>query len=179
MTAQDPYQPYAQPPTSGPTMPSNQSWTQPTHPHSGHPYHAQPGFGPHGMHGYQMHPVQWPPMAVPAPALVDGFYLLQPRLKPIPSGPAIGSLVAGIGGILGALPGLLFGAFSPWTGLTFFLMAALLGVGSLMLAIYAKRQVKQAAGGISGRGTATAGLVLGIVATALAAVTALISAVAV
>ena len=62
-----------------------------------------------------MQPV-WPPMAAPAPAMIDGFYLVQPRLKPIPSGPAIGSLVGGIAGVLGSFPGLFSAAFCRWRG---------------------------------------------------------------
>ncbi|MCH7231311.1 hypothetical protein L0U85_10685 [Glycomyces sp. L485] len=114
-------------------------------------------------------------MAVPAPAMVDGFFLVQPRLKPIPSGPAIGSLVAGIGAIPASLPGLVFAAFSPWAGLTFFMLTALLGGGSIVLAVYSRRQIRRAAGGVSGRGLATTGLVLGIVGSSLAGLTALIS----
>lgn len=174
MTAQDPHQPHMQPPALGPAAHPQQGRPGPAYAHNPQ-YYAQPGFGRYPVPGYQLHSVQWPPMAVPAPAMVDGFYLVQPRLKPIPSGPAVGSLVAGIGGILGALPGLLFSALSPWTGLTFFMMAALLGVGSMLLASYAKRQIKQASGGVSGGGMATTGLVLGIVASSLAALTALIS----
>lgn len=166
MTAQDPYQPRMGPPAA-PQRPPAPGGPWSFHPYPGTAYPAAPGHHPH--------PVQWPPTAIPAPAMVDGFYLVQPRLKPIPSGQAIGSLVAGIGGILGALPGLLFSAWSPWAGVTFFMMAALLGVGSLLLGGYAKRQVKQAAGGVSGSGIATAGLVLGIIACSLAALTALIS----
>ncbi|WP_156925801.1 hypothetical protein [Glycomyces arizonensis] len=170
MTAQDPYQPHMQPPPApGPAGQPQQGRPQQAYAPGNPPYAAYP------WHGYQMQPVQWPPMAVPAPVMVDGFYMVQPRLKPIPSGPAVGSLVAGIGGILGALPGLLFAAFSPWAGLTFFMMAALLGIGSIFLGSYAKRQLKQAAGGISGKGLATTGLILGIVATSLAGLTAVIS----
>lgn len=132
------------------------------------PYAPQP-YQPPGP-GYQMHPYSWP-----APATVDGFVLVQPRLKPIPSGPAIGSLVAGIGGVLGALPGLILAALSPWAGLTFFMMSALLGVGSLLLAVHARRQIRAAAGGVSGKGVATTGLVLGITAASLAAVIGLIA----
>ncbi|GAB3649563.1 DUF4190 domain-containing protein [Glycomyces tarimensis] len=166
MTAHDPYQPQMQPPVQ-----QHQGWPRPPHSQQ----HAQPGFGMHPGPGYQLHSVQWPPMAVPAPAMVDGFYLVQPRLKPIPSGPAIGSLVAGIGGIPAALPGLFAAAFNPWVGLTFFMLSALLGVASILLATYARRQIRRAAGGISGRGLATTGLILGIVASALAGLTLLIS----
>lgn len=159
MTAQDPYQPDMQPPAPGPPPQG------PIGVPAGYPFPPYPGFA----YGY------WPPTAVPAPAMVDGFYLVQPRLKPILSGQAVGSLVAGIGGTLGALPGLLFGAFSPWTGLTFFMMAALLGGGSLLLAGYARRQVKHSGGGVSGGGLATTGMILGIVASSLAGLTALLS----
>ncbi|GAB3992050.1 hypothetical protein GCM10029992_00050 [Glycomyces albus] len=86
----------------------------------------------------------------PAPAMVDGFMLLQPRLKPIPSGPAIGSLVAGIGGTIAAVPGLISAAINPWAGLTFFMLSALLGVGSIMLGTYARRQIRPPEGASRG-----------------------------
>lgn len=134
----------------------------PYHPHMQVP-HANP-----------VHP-GWLPFAYPPPVLVDGFQLVQPRLKPIPSGPAIGSLVAGIGGVLGAFPGLIVAGFSPWAGLTFFMYAAFMGIGSVGLAAYAKRQIKHARGGVSGGGLATTGLIIGIVACSLAAITGLIA----
>jgi hypothetical protein len=132
---------------------------------------------PQYQHFYPMQPMQpvWQPMAVPAPVLVDGFPLMFPRLKPIPSGPAIGSLVAGIAGIGGAVPGLIGAVFSPWAGLTFFMSAALFGIGSVSLAVYAKRQIRFAQGGVSGKGLATTGLVLGLVACGLALLVGLIS----
>ncbi len=138
------------------------------------PYPQQQPFPPGP--GYALHSVQWPQAAFhQGPPTIDGFPLAQPRLKPIPSGPAIGSLVAGIGGTLGALPGLLFAALSPWAGLTFFTLAALLGGGSILLAVYSKRQIRSAGGGISGRGVATSGLILGIVAAVLAGLALLIA----
>ncbi|GAB4008866.1 hypothetical protein GCM10029992_66400 [Glycomyces albus] len=137
MSAQEPYRPQMQPPPP-------QGWQQPAY--GQHPYPPQQ-MPP----GYQ-YAVQWPMIAAPAPAMVDGFMLLQPRLKPIPSGPAIGSLVAGIGGTIAAVPGLISAAINPWAGLTFFMLSALLGVGSIMLGTYARRQIR-AAGGAS-RGAA-------------------------
>lgn len=138
---------------------------------SGPPVHAHPQYQqPH----YPAHQPYWQPMAVPAPS-IDGFHIVQPRLKPIPSGPAIGSLVAGIGAILGAGPGLISAAFNPWAGLTFFMFAGLFGIGSLALAVYARRQIRASRGGVSGGGVATTGLVLGIVACSLAALTGLIA----
>lgn len=143
---------------------------------------ASPGPPVHGYPQYQQpyypapptHPV-WQPMAVPAPAMIDGYYIVQPRLKPIPSGPAIGSLVAGIGGVTGAIPGLISAAFNPWAGLTFFMFAALFGVGSVFLAVHAMRQIRTSQGGVSGRGVAITGLILGIVACSMAALTGLIA----
>jgi hypothetical protein len=107
--------------------------------------------------------------------MIDGFYIVQPRLKPIPSGPAIGSLVAGIGGIVGAIPGLISAAYSPWAGLTFFMFTALFGLGSVFLAVYARRQIRNGRGGVSGSGVALTGLILGIVACSLAGLTGLIA----
>lgn len=144
----------------------------------------QPAYGQHPYPPQQMPPgyqyaVQWPMIAAPAPAMVDGFMLLQPRLKPIPSGPAIGSLVAGIGGTIAAVPGLISAAINPWAGLTFFMLSALLGVGSIMLGTYARRQIRAAGGGVSGRGMALSGLILGIIATSMAGLTGLITLVAI
>ena len=150
--------------------PSAQSW--------GRPAYSQQPYPPWMPPGYQ-YAVHWPAAAIPAPAVVDGFILLQPRLKPIPSGVAIGSLVAGIGGSIAALPGLFSAAFSPWAGLTFFMLSALLGTGSIALGVHARRQIASASGGISGRGVGLSGLVLGIVATSMAALTGLIALIAI
>jgi len=149
-----------QPPPQAPPVPPVHGYAQPQYQH---PYPMQP-----------MQPV-WQPMAVPAPVMIDGFYIVQPRLKPIPSGPAIGSLVAGIAGIGGAVPGLIGAILSPWAGLTFFMSAALFGIGSVSLAVYAKRQIRYAQGGVSGKGVATTGLILGLVACGLALLVGLIS----
>jgi hypothetical protein len=107
--------------------------------------------------------------------MIDGFYIVQPRLKPIPSGPAIGSLIAGIAGVIGALPGLIGAAYNPWVALTFFMFAALFGLGSVFLAVYARRQIRAGQGGVSGGGVALTGLIHGIVACSLAALTGLIA----
>lgn len=161
MTAQDPYQPHMQPP------PPQAPPAPPVHGYAP-PQYQQP---------YPMYPMQpvWQPMAVPAPAMVDGYYLFFPKLKPIPSGPAIGSLIAGIAGVCGAVPGLISAALNPWAGLTFFMSVALFGIGSVGLSAYAKRQIRAAQGGVSGKGVATTGLILGIVALGLAGITGLIS----
>lgn len=144
-------------------------------PQPGPPVYGYPQ--PQYQQPYPVHPMQpvWPQMAAPAPAMIDGFYLVQPRLKPIPSGPAIGSLVGGIAGVLGSFPGLVSAAFSPLAGLTFFMFAALFGVGSVSLGVYATRQIRASQGGVSGRGVAITGLILGIVACSLALITGLIA----
>ncbi|SDL62253.1 hypothetical protein SAMN05216298_4563 [Glycomyces sambucus] len=128
------------------------------------PYPQVPAFYPAHSH--------W---TAPAPVMIDGFPIVQPRLKPIPSGPAIGSLVAGIGAVLGAFPGLIFAAVSPLAGLTFFMSAGLFGLGSLFLAIYARRQIRTAQGGVSGRGLALTGLIIAIVALVFAGLVGLIA----
>ncbi|MEU5155172.1 hypothetical protein [Glycomyces sp. NPDC021274] len=151
-----------QPPPQAPPAPPVHGYAQPQYPYP-YPYPMRP-----------MQPV-WQPMAVPAPVLVDGFALWFPRLKPIPSGPAIGSLVAGIAGTGGAVPGLISAILNPWAGLTFFMSMALFGIGSVALAVYAKRQIRNAQGGVSGKGVATTGLVLGLVACGLALLVGLIS----
>jgi hypothetical protein len=149
------------PPQAPPPAPPVHGYAQPQ-------YQQQP---------YPMYPMQpvWQPMAVPAPAMVDGYFLYFPKLKPIPSGPAIGSLVAGIAGIGGAVPGLISAIFNPWAGLTFFMSVALFGIGSVALGVYARRQIRASQGGVSGKGVALTGLILGIVACGLAALTGLIA----
>jgi hypothetical protein len=107
--------------------------------------------------------------------MIDGFYLVQPKLKPIPSGPAVGSLIAGIMGSIGGIIGLIGAGFNPWFGLTFFMFAALFGLGSVFLSVYAARQIRAARGGVSGKGLATSGLIVGIVSCGLALVTGLIA----
>lgn len=130
------------------------------------PYQQVPQFQPAAYY-------YWPP--VPAPVVIDGFQIVQPRLRPIPSGPAIGSLVAGIGAVLGALPGMLFAIVTPWAGVTFFMSSALFGIGALFLALHARKQIRGANGGISGKGVALTGLIIAIVALSFAAITALIT----
>ncbi|MQM25468.1 DUF4190 domain-containing protein [Glycomyces albidus] len=146
----------------------NQPRMQPVQP--GPPVHGHPPQHPQAQYFYPAHPY-W---SAPAPVTIDGFAIVQPRLKPIPSGPAIGSLIAGIGAVLAALPGLIVAALSPLAGLTFFMSAALFGLGALFLAISARRQIRTAQGGVSGKGLALTGLVLAIIALGLAALVGLI-----
>jgi hypothetical protein len=135
------------------------------------PVHGYPPPHPQAPQFYPAHPY-W---SAPAPVTIDGFLIVQPRLKPIPSGPAIGSLIAGIGGILGAFPGLIVAALSPLAGLTFFMSAALFGIGALFLALSARRQIRTSQGGVSGKGVALTGLILAIIALGLAGLVGLIS----
>jgi hypothetical protein len=156
VTAQDPYQHVGAPQGGTPHL----QWHYPP------PMAAAP-----------LYSVHWP-MVPPSPqgVTVDGYLLVLPKLKPIPSGPAIGSMIAGIGAVLAAVPGLLAAALSPWAGLTFFLLVALLGGGGgLGLAMTARRQIARANGGISGRGLAMTGLVLGWIAVGFALLIGLIS----
>lgn len=135
------------------------------------PVHGYPPPHPQAPQFYPAHPY-W---SAPAPVTIDGFAIVQPRLKPIPSGPAIGSLIAGIGAVLAALPGLIAAALHPLGGLTFFMSAALFGIGALFLAIAARRQIRTAQGGVSGKGIALTGLILAIIALGLAALVGLIA----
>lgn len=133
----------------------------------------QPAMRPGVPTGYapdpHFRPVHWQP--VPAPVLIDGFAIVQPRLKPIPSGPAIGSLVAGIGGLIGGLPAPILAAVSPWTGLVLFMFAALFALGGITLAVIGRRQVRFGGGTVSGGGIALTGLVLGLVLAGFALLT--------
>ncbi|SDE35556.1 DUF4190 domain-containing protein [Glycomyces harbinensis] len=164
MTAQDPY-----PSTQQPAGPPNAAPQGPPQVQGQYmQYQAPPPY----YHPYPAHPV-WQP--VPAPVMIDGYYMVQPRLRPIFSGPAIGSLAAGIGGVVGAFVGLVSAAFSPWTGVAFFMFGMLFGIGSVSLAVFATRQIRASQGGVSGRGVAITGLVMGLVACLFAALAGLIA----
>lgn len=90
------------------------------------------------------------------------------------SGVAVGSLVTGIGSILVSVAvwcfGLL-GANQGWGGLVagaFCVLAVLLGIAGLVEGGIGLRQVRRAAGRLTGRGLALAGMICGGVGVALA-----------
>ncbi|WP_432831946.1 hypothetical protein [Dactylosporangium sp. CA-092794] len=124
--------------------------------------------------------------APPSPALLPSvridvvqgtpFGVAYPAVQGTTSGPAIGSLVAGIASILVALfAGCLglTGAKDGWglaAGGAFTVLGAFLGAGAIGLGVYGNRQVRRASADrvISGRGLAVTGIVLGSVGVGLA-----------
>jgi hypothetical protein len=106
-----------------------------------------------------------PVSAVPGTA----FGIVYPAVPPTASGPAVGSLVAGIAsclvslivscfGIAGAQPGwgaAVSGAFA--------ILATFLGLGAIGFGVGALRQVRREAGALRGRGLALAGISCGAV----------------
>jgi hypothetical protein len=103
--------------------------------------------------------------------LVQGtpFGVAYPLVQPTPSGPAIGSLVAGIASIFVGLTVSCLGlagaadGWGPVAGGAFTILAVFLGVGAIGLGLFGMRQVRRSGRLVSGRGTAITGLVLGSV----------------
>ncbi|MEV4514636.1 DUF4190 domain-containing protein [Dactylosporangium sp. NPDC049525] len=126
---------------------------------------------------YQHQPV--PQHAPPPPGmridLVQGtpFGVAYPLVQPTPSGPAIGSLVAGIVSIFVGLTVSCLGAagaaegWGPVAGGAFTVLSVFLGLGAIGLGVFAMRQVRRAGRLVSGRGMAITGLVLGSVGAAI------------
>jgi hypothetical protein len=124
-----------------------------------------------------------PPPPRPAPGLgpvrvepVAGtdFGLAYARIAPVKSGPAIGSMVAGIASLLVVLVEVclgLVGSSNGWGALVagaFAILAFLLGAGAIGVGISARRTIRGSAGMITGRSMATAGIICGISGAALA-----------
>ncbi|MFF5230019.1 hypothetical protein [Dactylosporangium sp. NPDC000521] len=101
--------------------------------------------------------------------LVQGtpFGVAYPLVQATPSGPAIGSLVAGIASVLVGLfvgcLGLLGGSegWGPLAGGAFTVLALFLGLGAIGLGVFGMRQVRRSGRLVTGRGTAITGVVLG------------------
>ncbi|MGI5180690.1 hypothetical protein ACQEVZ_30710 [Dactylosporangium sp. CA-152071] len=128
---------------------------QPPHQHQ-QPYQHQPPAQPVAQQGMRIDVVQGTP-----------FGVAYPLVQATPSGPAIGSLVAGIAsvfvglfvgclGLLGAPEG-----WGPLAGGAFTVLAVFLGLGAIGLGVFGMRQVRQAGRLVSGRGMAITGVVLG------------------
>jgi hypothetical protein len=145
---------------------------------------AHPPYAAPQHQGYPPAP-QWPghapqPVTYPAPVRFERvpdekFFL---AILPVPkmvSGIGVGALVAGIGSILvaGAVWcfGLL-GASDGWGGLVsgaFAVLAVLLVLAGVVLGILSLRQIRRAAGGVTGRGYAISGIACGGAGLLLAA----------
>lgn len=134
--------------------------------------HAYPG----GQHpGAAPRPVSYPPpVRVEAvPGTPYGLAVLAaPRTA---SGVAASALVTGVGSVLVSLVVWCFGlagAQQGWGGLVagaFAALAILLGAAGIVLGWLGMRQIRLAAGAMTGRGVAVSGLVCGIVGFVLAA----------
>jgi hypothetical protein len=113
-----------------------------------------------------------PPAADPARMRVDPipgtqFGVAFPALPPMQSGPATGSLVAGIASILVALVVGCFGlggaeeGWGPAVSGAFVVLGVFLGGGALAMGIFALRVIRRSGGTIKGRGVAGAGISCG------------------
>ncbi|MFI5913486.1 hypothetical protein [Dactylosporangium sp. NPDC051541] len=169
-----PYQP--QPPGYGQPAPYGQP-----------PAYGQlpPGYGQPA--GYGAPPPLYPPPMPPSPPIAPAmrvdviqgtpFGVAYPAVAATPSGPSIGSLVAGIASILVALFAMCLGVTGAQEGWglaaagAFTVLGVFLGAGAIGLALASLRQIRRAAGSgatISGRGMAITGIVLGCVGAGLA-----------
>jgi hypothetical protein len=103
--------------------------------------------------------------------LVQGtpFGVAYPLVQPTPSGPAIGSLVAGIASVFVGLTVSCFGllgardGWGPVAAGAFTVLATFLGLGAIGLGVFGSRQIRRVGRLVSGRGMAVTGIVLGSV----------------
>ncbi|MEV8511120.1 hypothetical protein [Dactylosporangium sp. NPDC051484] len=165
------------------SYPGAPQYPQPQYPQQ--PPHPQPQYAPPG---YPVAPP--PPYGAPAPPppaiapamrvdLVQGtpFGVAYPVVQSVPSGQAIGALVAGIGSMLVALFAICLAGF--WglvAGGAFTVLGVFLGGGAIGLGLYGARRIRRAAGeAITGKGMAVTGIVLGAVGAGLALLALLVS----
>jgi hypothetical protein len=132
------------------------------------------------------HPAQYGPpvpQLPPSPAAVPSmrvdivqgtpFGVAYPLVASTPSGPSIGSLVAGIASILVALFAACLGVsgseggWGPAAGGAFTALAVFLGLGGVGLGVYGMRQIRNAGRAVTGKGMAVTGVVLGSVGAGL------------
>jgi hypothetical protein len=118
--------------------------------------------------------------------IIEGtpFGVVYPLVAPTPSGPAIGSLVAGIASILVSFLVACFGltgssqGWGPAVAGAFAVLAGFIGGGAIGLGISALRKIRRSEGTVTGRGMAIAGISCGGTGLAVAALSFVISAVA-
>jgi hypothetical protein len=94
-------------------------------------------------------------------------------VSPTVSGPATGSMVAGIGSVLVALVVICFGVtgarstngtgggWGPLVSGAFAILAVLLGAGALAVGLLTRRQIRRSSGRLSGGGLAVTGIACG------------------
>lgn len=170
------------PPAPTPVPAYPQAYPPPGYPQAYPPPGYPAGYGPPG---YGQPAAYGPP--VPRDA-----YQKPSRIEPVPdtpyglaylsvpsstSGPAIGSLVSGIGAILVSLVVICFGAagtsdgWGGWVAGAFAVLGVLVGLAAIGLGLTGLRQVRraplQAGLRVTGRGLAIAGLTCGSVGTAI------------
>jgi len=157
----NPYLTYAQPPP--PPSPYPQPYGQPQ-PY-GYPGYPQP---------YQAPARKTAAVGLPKPIAFEAvagtpFGLAIVGVPPTASGPSAASLVAGVGSILVSLVVGCFGAigaqdgWGPTVSGAFAVLAALVGLASVTLGAVGLRQIRQAGKDhLTGRGTAIAGIVCGV-----------------
>jgi NADH:ubiquinone oxidoreductase subunit K len=108
------------------------------------------------------------------PVAGTDFGLAYAALPPVTSGQAVGALVSGIASVLVTLVTIclgLVGAGDGWGALVagaFAILATLLGAAAISVGLATMRAIRVAAGAISGRGIAKAGMICGIVGVSLA-----------
>jgi hypothetical protein len=156
-----------------------------------YPHPNQPA--PYG-YGYPYRPAR-PPVGLPPPVAVETipgtpYAVAVVAVAPTTSGPAVASLIAGLGSILVSLVVGCFGAlgakagWGPAVAGAFALLAVVIGAASIVLGRVGLRQIRRAAlmalgaGAVNGRGFAVTGItcgVLGIVLTGLAFVVSVIA----
>lgn len=146
-----------------------------TRPAAQAPYPYQPGPPPRG-------PGLPRPVAVlPIPETPFGIAVV--GVAPTISGPAVASLVVGVGSILVALVVGCFGVvgadagWGPMVSGAFAVLGGLAGAAALVLGRMGLRQIKRVAGAVTGRGVALAGIICGASGLALV-VLAFVSAIA-
>ncbi|WP_430780443.1 hypothetical protein [Actinoplanes sp. G11-F43] len=157
-------------------------------PQPGPPYHAPYGQSPAPYGAPPPYPPVPPPPPVTAgwqPERVDqvtgtGFGLVHLQVAPITSGPAVGSLVAGIAAIVVSFAVFCFGlsgaqeGWGGWVAGAFTLLSLLAGAGAVVAGLIARRQIARPAepGRVrfTGRGLTVGGLVCGITGAALSVV---------
>ena len=102
------------------------------------------------------------------------FGVAYPLVPSTPSGPSIGSLVAGIASILVALVVSCLGVggaadgWGPTAAGAFTALAVFLGLGSVGLGVFGMRRIRLAGPEASGKGMAITGIILGAVGAGLA-----------
>jgi hypothetical protein len=145
-------------------------------------------------YGYPYRPPR-PNVGQPPPVAVETipgtpYAVAVVAVAPTTSGPAVASMIAGLGSILVSLVVGCFGAlgakggWGPAVAGAFALLAIVIGVASVVLGRVGLRQIRRAAllalgaGGVNGRGFAVTGITCGIIGLALTGLAFVVSVIA-